>query len=385
MAEKKRQANIELLRVVAMAMIVVMHFLRESGSLPADGSFFREGDPSRSVIALFLESFCIIAVNAYVLISGYFGTEGKSDRCVGKVIAFLCRIWFFSLLIPLVLTLLGISTLASENGIYGLITYIFPIGTECYWFASAYFLLLLVSPLLSKGVQALGEKVLYALTGILLLVTCITKSISPLQLATDRYGYDFLWFVVLYLVGACLHQFEERTWKESSGKSAGTYAAVGTASAAIKKASFLYPVSCLLIFGMVLLLDKISMERTGLTYYASVPFHYNFILCLTGAVGFFYLFRNLQIREGKGADIIRFLARYSFGVYLLHEHPDIRSRWYTWVSGLLNPGGKEGLAALAFELLVSLVLIYAAGVLADFVREKLFGRIKQALTRKNSD
>lgn len=39
--------------------------------------------------------------------------------------------------------------------------------------------------------------------------------------------------------------------------------------------------------------------RNTCEYYFSVPYHYNTITVLTAAIGLFYLFRSLQIREGK--------------------------------------------------------------------------------------
>lgn len=71
MGRKKRIASIELLRILAMVMVVAMHFLRESGSLlTAD----RLSDaPAERFFGTFLEAFCIVAVNAYVFVSGYFG------------------------------------------------------------------------------------------------------------------------------------------------------------------------------------------------------------------------------------------------------------------------------------------------------------------------
>ncbi len=73
MEGRKRQAGIELLRMVAMMMIVTMHFLANSGNL------FRTGKNHRT-FQLFWErsskNFCLAAVNAYVFISGYFGYQG---------------------------------------------------------------------------------------------------------------------------------------------------------------------------------------------------------------------------------------------------------------------------------------------------------------------
>jgi surface polysaccharide O-acyltransferase-like enzyme len=142
MEGRKRQAGIELLRMVAMMMIVTMHFLANSGNLLEPG---KQSDLS-AVLGTILENFCLAAVNAYVFISGYFGYQGTFQ--VKRVLRFLCQIWFYSLLVPLVLMGLGIST-GFQNGIYGILPYLFPIETEHYWFATSFLLLMLLMPFLN--------------------------------------------------------------------------------------------------------------------------------------------------------------------------------------------------------------------------------------------
>ena len=70
MAEKakKREANLEALRIAAMFMVVALHYLSGSGALPESG----RGLDGIAVFAVALESLCIVAVNVYVLMSGYF-------------------------------------------------------------------------------------------------------------------------------------------------------------------------------------------------------------------------------------------------------------------------------------------------------------------------
>ncbi|MDE5952479.1 MAG: acyltransferase family protein, partial [Acetatifactor sp.] len=65
---KKRIASIELLRILAMMMVVMLHYLSKGELLT---SLTEEFDAS-SYIAWLLEAFSIVAVNVYMLISGYF-------------------------------------------------------------------------------------------------------------------------------------------------------------------------------------------------------------------------------------------------------------------------------------------------------------------------
>lgn len=364
MAEKKRSANIELLRIVAMMMVVIMHFLRESASLPAGEAMLLNADlTTNNLVATFLEGFCIVAVNAYVLISGYFGMESIWRPL--KAIRFLCQIWFYALLIPLVLKCFGVPVLADKEGIYGLLQYLLPIGTEHYWFATSYFYLLLMMPLLNLGIKAMDRKQFTILLVGLLLFFCGIKSICPLPLATDHYGYDLVWFICVYLVGA---------WLRSFGDDALVYMK--------KKALLIYVGSSLLISVITAVLYCLTGHFSGLAYYATVPFHYNFILCLLGAVGLFFVFRNWSIKEGKTAEIIRKIGKYCFGVYLFHEHLDIRYQWYPFLKRYSNPLGKEGLLMLFVELLFSLVVIFIIGIGIDFTRDLLFEAVSKRRKRK---
>ena len=75
-AHHKRMANIELLRILAMLMVVSLHYLAKGKLLPEmTGTLSGQG-----YLAWFLEALSICAVDVYVLISGYFLVE-TGFRC----------------------------------------------------------------------------------------------------------------------------------------------------------------------------------------------------------------------------------------------------------------------------------------------------------------
>ena len=81
------------------------------------------------------------------------------------------------------------------------------------------------------------------------------------------------------------------------------------------------------------------------------------------------------------AEIIRRLGVLSFGIYLLHEHVDLRYQWYGWLGKLVNPRGKDGIAFFALELIVCLAVLFVAGILIDFIRSKLFALLARWLKK----
>ena len=220
MSTEKRQTGIELLRIVAMLMIVLMHFLSHSGNLLEPGTPFSLSAATGTI----LENLCLGAVNAYVFISGYYGS--RRNYKPSKTVRFLCQIWFYSLLIPLVLMLFHQHTKFQE-GIYGVIYYLFPIETEHYWFATSFLMLMLLSPFLNHAVKFLSHKKFQiALVGVFVLFSGI-KSICPVAFGFDKYGYDLPWFVFVYLFAAYAGKYDSQgvlaTLKENRKKAAALF------------------------------------------------------------------------------------------------------------------------------------------------------------------
>ena len=99
---KKREANFELLRIVAMLMIITLHYLDKGGILPKPDSAF--GLPG--FLAWALEAFCVSAVNVYVLISAYFLAE--SEYRPMRAVKLWIEVLFYSIGIAVILIVAGV-------------------------------------------------------------------------------------------------------------------------------------------------------------------------------------------------------------------------------------------------------------------------------------
>ena len=97
MKQRTRQANMELLRIVAMLMVVVLHYLIKGGATPS----LVEDTGIINLITWYLSALCIAAVNVYVLISGYFLLEAKWK--VSRLISLWFQMMFYSIGVPLLL------------------------------------------------------------------------------------------------------------------------------------------------------------------------------------------------------------------------------------------------------------------------------------------
>lgn len=353
--EGKRQANFELLRIAAMLMIISLHYLVKGGAvLPAP--FAAKENPA-GALAWLIEAFCIVAVNCYVLISGYFGVESAWKP--GKVVSLLCQVLFYSLLIPCLFLLFGAEA-ARELGFYGWLGCALPIETEHYWFATSYLLLYLFAPFLAAGIRQMEKRRLQIVTAFLLAFFSLGKTIFPAPLVTDRFGYDFGWFLCLFVVAGYIRLYGI-PWLEKPSHAAAAYLLSG-----------------LSIWMLALAANTLGSEIEAFAYYADMPYTYNHLLCLVGAVSLFYLFKNLRIREGRFADAVRRLAPYTFGVYLLHEHNLVRYRWMNWL------GAEKVRESFLFvpHMIVCILLVYVIGTAADAVRAWAFRRAAVLIAAK---
>lgn len=341
--QSKRQANFELLRIVAMLMIIVLHYLNKSNLL----LLFTQEQTAVNYVMHLIVAFCIVAVNCYVLLSGYFMVESAWKP--GRVVSLAAQILFYSLLIPVVLIVAGVVP-ADDLSVYDWLHYVLPIETEHYWFATAYLIMYVLAPILAAGVKMVGKRTLQIVIAVLLLYFSVWKSFIPVSFATDRYGYEYGWFVCLFLIAAYLRLYGCPFLEKK------------------RNAALLYAGMSLGIFLLAAASGIMSEVIHPLSYYMDMPTTYNHILCLFGSIGLFMLFKDMKPWEGKAAEAVRRLAPYTFGVYLLHEHELVRYQWMKW----LHVDSVWGRWMFIPHMIGSVLLVYAVGTAVDFARAWIF-------------
>lgn len=350
--EKTRQSNFELLRIIAMLMIITLHYMSKGimmDKLSVDGSLYNH-------ILWCIEAFCNAAVNVYVLISGYFLIEAKFK--LSKILYLLLEVLFYSISVPVLFWILGYAPVKAWN-IYDWMNVFFPIQTEHYWFATAYIVLYMLSPILAAGVKALSQKQLKITIGLLLFFFCIPKSLNPFLIATDKYGYDFGWFICLFLIAGYIRLYGFSFFKD-------------------RKTSIIsYVILAFLNFAACALTGAVCRLTGKLEYYMDMTYSYNYILVLLSSIALFYSFMYIRIPEGKIAVIIKWIAPCTFGIYLLHENLAIRYEWPVW----LGINQIKGTLLVFPHIILTTIVVFAVGVLVDKVRNLLFQSITKLFKR----
>lgn len=345
----KRMANFELLRCIAMMMVVVLHFLGKGGVLAPLNSPSMQGF---EYLAWVLESLCIVAVNVYMLISGYFLVE--SSFSWKKLLRLWLQVFLYSAGIGVVSYLTGYRP---EGGysIYYLARLLFPITKNHYWFMTAYFYMMLFAPFLAAGVKKLNKKQFQTLLILLLVAFSGMKSILPMNLETDRQGYDVIWYLCVFLTAAYIRLYGIPFFKN-------------------KTRSFgMYFICCGAIFAVSFALRAVYLRTGKGLDILSFCYHYNHILVLAAAVALFYGFSHMNIKEGAFSRIVCAVSPLTLGVYLLHCHTSLDMRWQEWIFALV--GRPAGYGSLLLGVVVSVVLVFTAGICVDAVRRFLFYKV----------
>lgn len=140
--KKDRKSNLELLRIVAMLLVLVVH-----------ADFFSNGEPTKeeilyspfvSFLRYFVESSAIVCVNVFVLLSGWFGIKPK----VSRFLDFSFQVIFFS-------TILYFVTGNYHRSLGEWVTIL--LGFQ-YWFVKAYIILYILAPILNAFIESSSKK-----------------------------------------------------------------------------------------------------------------------------------------------------------------------------------------------------------------------------------
>lgn len=352
----KRQANFEVLRITAMAMIVAMHFMHNGGIIRP----LYEDTTLVNYAAWLIETFCNVAANCYVLIAGYFLVDAEWK--LEKLVSIVLQVLFYSLLIPVVCIPLGIGNVVKWS-VYDWITAVLPLQMDHYWFATAYVLMFALSPVLAAGVKQLSKKQMEVVIGVLLIYFCVFKSISPILLSTDNYGYDYPWFICMFLIAAYIKRYQTAD--------GGLDICGRKIFSSVKESALCYAAIVLLTFGLAAVLGLITIRVGKFDYFVDMLYSYNHILTLTASVACFFAFKHWQPKEGKVIAFICKIAPYSFGVYLIHENIAVRNLWPTWF-GVENV--RESLLFIPYMFFV-IVCVFVICMVIDAVRKTVFDKL----------
>jgi len=317
----ERQSNMELLRLVAMMMILVMHMDYGAFGLPTAESV--ENAPMTTFGRIFVEHLCLVAVNVYVLISGWFGIRPKMKSFVRLML----QVATYSIIITGAFLLLGKATFK-----IGYVTDMLIIGKQ-YWFVVSYLLLYLVSPILNTFVEHSSKRDFQWMLLVFFGFQFVYSWIFGLEEFAG--GYSALSFMGLYLLARYVkiydneNENERRRTKDDNEKRKTkdeneNNHPDGIASRFTLHASrFSFPQ----LLALYLFIAAITALFVFLAYSwkgdsfgdacAGIFAHYNSPFIVVSSLVVLLMFSKLHVQS----KVINYLSSSAFAVYLIHAHP----------------------------------------------------------------
>lgn len=328
---RNRESNLEILRIIAVIMIIMHHYALFSG--------FSLGNQitMNQVIINFFQMFGKLGVCLFIIISGYFYDKTKFK--LKKLVSLFLQVFIYSM----IGLIIGIVTNSKVLNVVTIIKSFFPVTFGVYWFASCYILLYIFVPFLRKMIENITKKEFKILLTIMIIIWGILANIPMVNLFFN----EFIWLMTIYLIGAYIKKYDINILKTNKNRIRWTI---------------------LIVVILNIIMIEIEVLAIEMPFLRNRIFNFNNInspLILLLTVILFTIFKNLQVKNSK---IINTVASTSFGIYLLHENMFLRDfLWKDLIQGvkfIYSP-------LLIFNAIGGVLVVFFIGVIVDLVIERL--------------
>lgn len=322
-----RQSNFELLRIIAMIMVMTVHAGYSTfGGITEQSA--RSNLPIETLRA-FAESFGVIGVDIFVLISGWFGIRASYKGLLSFVFQFI----FIYTLSFFFVTGLDLQPLTLKNSVS--IIALNPNLRGYAWFVIAYLALYALSPVLNKFIETTEKKVYRNVLIVFFIVQTIYGCIGSSPIF--NMGYSTLSFIGLYLLSAYIKHYKPNCCAKWGG-----YAVV-----------IIYIINaCVYVF-----FPYFGIPFAHLFHQYSSPSVIIIALLLV------LIFSNFHINTSR---FINFLAASSFAAYLLHCNPYMFPSVFSPM--IKNAGSTFGF----FGIICVMIIFYFIAVILDQPRKLIW-------------
>ena len=349
MKKKIRESNIELLRVFATFMILVLH--ANFVALSAPSQLDIASSPCISFIRFFIESLCIVSVSIFIYISGWFTvkTSWKS------VLTLLFQIIYFWGGVYIFFVLLGKTTF-SFRGVFQWFSI-----RHYDWFVKAYMFLFVLAPILNAYISITSEKIKKIVIisfFSLAFIYCFVGGRNFFQS-----GYSPFFFIGYYLLA---NYVKENIYNNSNQ---GIFIKIFRFNRYIDLSIYIF--FSFLTTALAMFSKLYSFEK----FYGIIYAYDNPLVYIAG----FYLFLFFAKTKMSASKLINFLGFSSFAVYLFHTQIEIREYFISFICFLDHSFPFFTSFVLIF---VYLVFIFLVSLVLDQFRIFLWKKIDNLCLKK---
>ena len=349
-SKTERNIAIEILRILAMILIIFQHFMEYGGI--KDGTSL--GDPMYPFV-YYMYGLVQIAVNCYILISGYFLVTSKFK--FKKLLVLWIEVVFYAVFLYLLTVVSGYC----EFSVITFASCFVPVITGRYWFVTIYFGMYLLSPFLNIAIRAMNKSQ-HAKLNILLLILFSIWTTFPISRGMNvNGGWSIAWFVVLYFISAYFRLYYVPNYK-------------------IKFKLLVSLLLTLILPCSKFLIDlATNMGISVLDGKSTMLFKYESFFVILLAISVFVLFLNIKVKQGVVSNFILKISPCTFGVYLIHHHAKV----YPIMWGLID--GTRFLNNWYFPFYMALVvlIIFSVCIAIDKIRSIVFAPLNRSKFLEN--
>ncbi|KGR72849.1 acyltransferase [Streptococcus phocae subsp. salmonis] len=324
--------GLDLLRIIAMFMIVITHVLGKGGLRSTV-----EGHTDPYFITTWLIQVMVYgAVNCYALMSGYVGVH--STFKYSKLLGIWLQVFFYSFMVTLLFALFGFP-ISMDNWRQAF----FPIVSGNYWYITAYFGLLIFMPIINGGLNALTTSQLKQLSLLIFTVFSVMPAVMNNRVPEFSLskGFEMTWLIILYIIGAYLKRIDLTIFKDK----------------------------------ILIAVYLLSVAVTYLMKFVVGDIWYWYISpSLTiGAIALFMLFAKMTISPTTHlASFIKLVAPATLGVYLGHLHPLLVK---FVIRDFAEPLVNSPIILYPFLIILVSIMIYGLAFLVEKARIAFFKQL----------
>lgn len=335
MENKIRLSNMELLRIVSMLFVLILHANFLGIHAPSHDDLI--GSPFSTFMRCFVEALAIVAVDVFILISGWFGVNFSYK----KLGALFFQVFFFTFGFFIVFACISPSEAFAVDKVKG----IFLMNGD-YWFVKAYIVLFLLSPVLNTFVEHATKKQIQIVLVSYYVFHTIYGWLMDASVAFTMNGTTALSFIGLYLLGRYLRRYP---FKLTQMK---------------KSVDLLIYFACafmLCMFNILLLLKGQTISVVGRLYSYASP------IVILSSVYLLLFFSKVSLNNKA----INWVASSCFAVYLFHCNGFFFGKYYRHLIECIYYDTKYTLLGVVAYI----VFIYIVAILFDKIRIVLWSII----------
>lgn len=337
--QRERNFGIDLLRVIATFMVVLLHVLSQGGILKSLGNFTVRGE-----IMWIVQIACFCAVNVFGLISGYVGLGTKHK--LSNLLSLWVQVFFYSGMSVVLINMLRLDSLSIKNFVKAL----FPVISSENWYFSAYFGLFFFMPILDELIEKMEQRDLKMRLFVVVIFFALFETIKSIDVFGIRAGYSVLWLVLMYLIGAYIKKYDPLKKLSSIQCTMGFYGCV------------------MLTFLSRLLIELVTWRLTESPSHGTKFITYTSPIMVLQAIFVLEFFSKIRVSKGI-TKFITWLAPMTFGVYIIHTTTVVYR--YILRDAFVFVADYSFLGTLGLSVLTA-IGIYLLCSLLDWIRIFLF-------------